>query len=93
MYFPESLGTSCLSRRNHVEALRYGSNCRLDIFTPSFSHVYLRGVAPVARHLSLIVCDAGHALNALFSILGSENLGAPKTRTQRQNMYGHHLIS
>ena len=61
-----------------MEALRYGSNCRLDIFTPSFSHVYLRGVAPVARHLSLIVCDAGHALNALFNIPGSENLGAPK---------------
>ena len=61
-----------------MEALRYGSNRRVGNFTPSFSHVYLRGVAPVARHLSLIVCDAGHALNALFNIPGSENLGAPK---------------
>jgi len=62
--------------------LRYGSSLRLAIFSPSFNHLYLRGGAPVALHFSLIECDAGHALNALFNIGGSENLGAPKPETK-----------
>ena len=61
-----------------MEVLRYGSNLRLGISIPSFSHVYLRGGVPVAWHFSLIECDAGHALNALFNKLWSENRGAPK---------------
>ena len=78
VYLPESLGTRSFSFRYQMEVLRYGSILRMNILTPSFSHLYLRGGAPVASHLSLIECDAGHALKALFSILGSENRGAPK---------------
>ena len=78
VYFPESLGTRSFSFRYQMEVLRYGSILRLGIFIPSFSHVYLRGGAPAASHFSLIECDAGHARNALFSIFGSENVGASK---------------
>ena len=78
VYFPESLGNRSLRVRYQMDVLRYGSILRLSsIFFPSFSHVYLRGGVPVALHFSLIECDAGHALNALFNILGSENRGAP----------------
>ena len=78
MYFPESSGTRSFSFRYQIELLRYGSIRLLCIFSPSFSHVYFRGDAPVAKHFSLIECDAGHALKALFNILGSEKRGAPK---------------
>ena len=78
MYFPESLGSRSFSFRDQVEVLRNGSILRLGILSPSFNHVYVRGGAPVARHFNLIECDAGHALNALFNILGSEKVGAPK---------------
>ena len=84
MYFPESLGTRSFSFRYQIELLRYGSIHRLGIFFPSFSHVYLRGGAPVAKHFSLIECNAGHALNALFSILGSEKVGPPKPEKRQQ---------
>ena len=83
VYFPESSGTRSFSFRYQMEVLRYGSILRLSAFFPSFSHVYLRGGVPVASHFSLIECDAGHALNALFNILWSENCGAPK---QEQNI-------
>ena len=90
VYFPESLGSRFFSLRYQMEVLRYGSIHRLGIFIPSFSHVYLRGGAPFALHFNLIECDAGHALNALFNILGSENLGASKTGTHEQNEYNQH---
>ena len=83
VYFPVSLSTRSFSFRYHIELLRYGSIHRLGIFFPSFSHVYLRGGAPVAKHSSLIECDDGHALNALF-ILGSEKVGAPKPEKRQQ---------
>lgn len=82
MYFPESCGIRSRSFRYQSELLRYGSNRRFGIFIPSFNHVYLRGCAPVAAHFSLIECDAGHALNDLFSKLGSVKTGAPKRRTK-----------
>ena len=84
VYFPESLGTRFFSFRYQIEVLRKGSILRLGIFIPSFNHVYVRGGAPVARHFNLIECDAGHALNALFNIFGSEKVGAPKIRTKKQ---------
>ena len=90
VYFPESLNTRSFSFRYQMEVLRNGSILRLGIFIPSFSHVYLRGGAPFARQFSLIECVAGHALNALFNILGSENLGASKTGTHEQNKYNQH---
>jgi len=61
--------------------LRYGSIRLGGIFRPSFSQVYLSGGAPFALHFNLMVCDAGHALNALFNIFGSEKVGASKTGT------------
>ena len=90
VYFPESLGTRSFSSRYQMEVLRKGSILRLGIFIPPFSHVYFRGGAPVARHFSLIECDAGHALNGLFKIFGSEKVGAPKTGTHKQNKYNQH---
>ena len=78
VYFPESSGSRSFSFRYQMEVLRYGSIFRLRIFFPSFSHVYLIGGVPVASHFSLIECDAGQALNALFNIYWSENRGAPK---------------
>ena len=77
VYLPESLGTRSFSFRYQMDVLRYGSILRLGISIPSFSHVYLRGGAPVASHLSLID-PAAHAINALFKVLGSENRGAPE---------------
>ena len=82
MYFPESSGIRSFSARYQIELLRNGSDRLLCIFSPSFSHVYFRGDAPVAKHFSLIECDAGHALNDLFNILGSEKRGAPKPGTK-----------
>ena len=66
--------------------LRYGSIRLGGIFCPSFSQVYLRGVVPFALHFNLIVCDAGHALNALFNIFGSEKVGAPETGRVRERV-------
>ena len=91
VYFPESLGTRLISFKYQMDVLRYGSILRLGISIPSFSQVYLRGGAPVARHFNLIECDAGHALNALFNILGSEKVGAPKPRTHTKNNYDKSL--
>ena len=88
VYFPESLGTRSFSPR--VGVLRYGFILRLGTFIPSFSHVYLRGGDPFARHFNLIECDAGHALTALFDILGSEKIGAPKTGIHEQNKHNQH---
>ena len=78
VYFPESMGTRSFSFSCEMEVLRYGSILLVGITSPSFSHVYLRGGAPVASHLSRIECVAGHALNVLFNVRGSENRGAPK---------------
>ena len=88
MYFPESLGFRSFSFKYQMELLKDWSFLRFVISFPSFSHVYLRGGAPVAKHFSLIECDAGHALNALFNILGSEKVGAPKPgKRQKQRPY------
>ena len=78
VYFPESLGTRLISFKYQVDVLRFGSILRLATLFPSFSHMYLRGGAPLASHFSLIECDAGHALYALFNVVGSENRGAPE---------------
>ena len=52
---------------------------------PSFNHLYLSGGAPNALHFSRMECDAGHALNDLFSKFGSLNIGAPaKVQKQKQ---------
>ena len=70
VYFPESLGTKSFTIRYQIELLRY-EPCRLcGILCPSFSQVYLSGGAPFALHFSLMVCDAGHALNVLFNVFG-----------------------
>ena len=87
VYFPESLGTRLISFKYQMDVLRNLSILRLGISIPSFSHVYLRGGVPVALHFNLIECDAGHALNALFNILGSEKVGAPKPRTHKNTNY------
>ena len=68
-----------------MDVLRYGSSPRLVILSPSFDHVYLRGGVPVAGHFSLIECNDGRALNALFNTL--ENLGGTKTKTHKYNKY------
>ena len=75
MYFPESSGTNSFSLRYQIELLRYGSIRLVGILCPSFSQVYFRGGAPFASHFNLMLCDAGHALNALFNVFGSENVG------------------
>ena len=76
MYFPESVGTKSFSFRYQSELLRCGSIRLVCILSPSFNQVYLRGGAPFALHFNLVLCDAGHALNALFNIFGSEKVGA-----------------
>ena len=48
-----------ISFKYQMDVFRYLSILRLGISIPSFSHVYLRGVDPVARHFNLIECDAG----------------------------------
>ena len=78
MYFPESLGTKSFSFRYQIELLRYGSIRLGGILCPSFSQVYLSGGVPFALHFNLMVCDAGHALNALFNVFRSEKAGAAK---------------
>ena len=87
VYLPESLGTRLISFKYQMDVLRYLSILLVGISIPSFSHVYLRGGVPVALHFNLIERDAGHALNALFNILGSEKVGAPKPRTHKNTNY------
>ena len=79
MYFPESSGIKFFSFRYQSELLRYGSIRLVGILCPSFNQVYLRGGAPFALHFNLMLCDAGHALNDLFNVFGSEKVGAAKT--------------
>ena len=73
---------------NHLhqrEELTYGLKRRFFMFFPSFNHLYLSGGAPIAWHFSRMECDAGHALNDLFSKFGSLNIGAPaKVQKQKQ---------
>ena len=76
MYLPESAGTRSRSFRYQRETFKYGSKSRLFRSFPSFNHLYLSGGAPVAWHFSRMECDAGHALNDLFSNFGSLNTGA-----------------
>ena len=85
VYLPESSGTSSRSFRYQREELTYGSKRRSFMIFPSFNHLYLSGGAPIAWHFSLMECDAGHALNDLFSTFGSLNIGAPaKVQKQKQ---------
>ena len=77
MYLPESAGERSRSFRYQREKLAYGSLRRFFMILPSFNHLYLSGGAPIARHFSRMECDAGHALNDLFSKFGSLNIGAP----------------
>ena len=85
VYFPESAGTRSRRFRYQREELTYGSKRRFFMILPSFNHLYLSGGAPIARHFSRMECDAGHALNDLFSKFGSLNIGAPaKVQKQKQ---------
>ena len=92
MYLPESAGTRSRSFRYQSEVLTVAPiiyfRYQRDVSTipffsrffksfPSFNHLYLSGGAPIAGHFSRMECDAGHALNDLFSKFGSLNIGAP----------------
>ena len=71
--------------RNQSEVLTVASLSRFFKSFPSFNHLYLSGGAPNAWHFSRMECDAGHALNDLFSNFGSLNIGAPaKVQKQKQ---------
>ena len=85
VYLPESAGERSRSFRYQREELICGSKRRFFMIFPSFNHLYLSGGAPIAWHFSRMECDAGHALNDLFSKFGSLNIGAPaKVQKQKQ---------
>ena len=85
VYLPESGGTRSRSFRYQREELKFASKRRFVMVFPSFNHLYLSGGAPIAWHFSRMECDAGHALNDLFSKFGSLNIGAPaKVQKQKQ---------